>query len=143
MSQSNSVNGTLFTGFLATQRYKIRPHAMDIHGVRFCYETGIYTGTFRLDARFLHNQMADSNSVNETMFSSFPAFQRYMLHLYAMDIHGVAQQYVLRLFLALSDSTPDSSTAGRPIPILSTGRCSASSQLSNGIRYVPTRWIFM
>src|SRR5437588_12980991 len=73
-SDSNSVNRTLLSGFLATQRYKVHPYAMDIHGVRFCYETGIYTGTFRLDARFLHNQTANSNSVNGTMFSSFPAF---------------------------------------------------------------------
>src|SRR5207237_735485 len=66
-----------------------------------------------------------------------------MLHLYAIDIHGVAQQYELELFLALSDSTPDSSTTRGPIPILSTGHCPAASQLHNGVRYVPVRWIFM
>src|SRR5437879_3797044 len=66
-----------------------------------------------------------------------------MLYLDAMDIHGVAQQSELVLFLALSDSTPDSSTARCSIPILSVGQCSAPSQLSNGIRYVPTRWISM
>ena len=62
---------------------------MDIHGVRFCYVTGIYTGTFWLDARFLHNQTADSNSVNGTLFTGFLATQRYKVHFYAMDIHGV------------------------------------------------------
>ena len=36
-SDSNSVNGTLFTGFLATRWYKVHPYAMDIHGVHFCY----------------------------------------------------------------------------------------------------------
>src|SRR5205807_2060549 len=66
-----------------------------------------------------------------------------MLHLYAIGIHGVAQQYELGLFLVLSDSTPDSSTARWPIPILSMGQCSAASQLSNGVRYVSTRLISM
>src|SRR5207302_55643 len=52
---------------------------------------------------------------------------------------------VMRLvsILTLLDSTPDSSTTRHPIPILSTGQCSAPSQLSNGVRYVPTRWISM
>src|SRR5437588_231176 len=68
ISQSNSVKGTLSTRLLATQRYRVGPHAMDIHGVRFCYENGIYTGTFRLGTRFLHNQMSDSNSVSRTLF---------------------------------------------------------------------------
>src|SRR5437879_4664283 len=60
-----------------------------------------------------------------------------------MDIDGVAQQYELRLLLVLSNSMPDSSTTRWPIPILSMGQCSAPSQLSNGIRYVPTPWISM
>src|SRR5205807_2162458 len=119
----------MFSSFPALYRYKLRPYLIDIHGVRLCYETGIYTGAFRLDARILHSQTADSNSVNGTMFSTFPASYRYMLHLYAIDIHKVAQQYELRLFPALSDTTPDSSPARHPIPIRSTGRCSASSQL--------------
>src|SRR5207302_5036048 len=80
-----SVNGTMFSSFPAFQRCKVRPYATDIHGVPFCYESGFYAGAFRLNARFLHNQTADSNSVNGTMLSSFPAFQRYMLHLYAID----------------------------------------------------------
>src|SRR5437879_2633308 len=88
-SDSNSVNRTLLSGFLATQRYKVHPYAMDIHGVRFCYETGIYTGAFRLDARLLHSQTSDSNSVNRTLLSGFLATQRYKVHPYAMDIHGV------------------------------------------------------
>src|SRR5437879_9738334 len=52
---------------------------------------------------------------------------------------------VMRLvcMLALLDSTPDSSTTRHPIPILSMGQCSAPSQLSNSIMYVPTRWISM
>ena len=66
---------------------------MDIHGVRFYYETGIYTGTFGLDARFLHNQMADSNSVNGTLFTGFLATRRYKVHPYATDIHGVRLCY--------------------------------------------------
>ena len=37
MSDSNSVKGTFFTGFLATRRYKVHPYVMDIHGVHFCY----------------------------------------------------------------------------------------------------------
>src|SRR5437868_2469916 len=77
------------------------------------------------------------------MSSSFPAFRQYMVHLYATDIHGVAQPYILRPFLALSDSMPDPATARWPIPILSTEQCSAPSQLSNGVRYVPVRWIFI
>ena len=66
-----------------------------------------------------------------------------MLHHYAIDIHGVAQQYELRLSLALSDSTPDLSTARQLIPILLTGKCSAPSQLSNGISYVLMRRVLM
>ena len=62
---------------------------MDIHGVRFCYETGIYTGGFRLDARFPHNQTADSNSVNGTLFTGFLATQQYKVHPYTMGIHRV------------------------------------------------------
>src|SRR5205807_56235 len=92
-SDSSSMNGTLFTGFLATQRYKVHPYATDIHGVRFCNGTGIYAGAFRLDARFLHNQTFYSNSVKGTMFSSFPAFQRYKLHPYATCIHGAPSCY--------------------------------------------------
>src|SRR5205807_3896538 len=103
---SNSVNGTLFVGSLATQRYSLHPLAMNIHGVPFCYGTGIYAGSFRLDARFRHNQTSHCRSVNGAILSSFPALQRYMLHLYVIDIHGVAQQYELRLFLVLSDPTP-------------------------------------
>src|SRR5207253_9368054 len=82
-ADSSSVNGTLPSCFLATRWYKIHPYAMDIHGVRLCYETGIYTGAFRLDARLLHSQTSDSISVNGAMFSPFPAFQRYKLHPYA------------------------------------------------------------
>src|SRR5205807_297550 len=120
----------MFSSFPAFQRCKIRPCVMDIHRVD-------PPGAFRLDARFLYNQISHSNSVSGTMFSSFSASRQYMLYLYAMDIHGVAQPYGLRLFLALSDSMPDSSTARQPIPILSTGQCSAPFQLSNGVRYVP------
>src|SRR5437588_7059224 len=71
ISYSNSVNGTMFSPFSAFQRYKIRPYAMDIHGVPFCYETGIYTDAFILDARFLHNKISYSNSVNGTMIIPF------------------------------------------------------------------------
>src|SRR5437879_1326206 len=131
MADSNSVNGTMFSGLPATQRYKVHPCAIDTHGVDL-------PGTFRLNASFLHTQMADSNSVNGAMSSSLPAFERYMLYLYAMNIHGVAHQYVLRIFLVLSDSTPDSSTTRQPIPILSKGQCPAPSQLSNGICYIST-----
>src|SRR5437660_1411273 len=66
-----------------------------------------------------------------------------MLRPYMMGIHGVAHQYELRLFLALSDSMPDSSTTRWPIPIWEMGHCSAASQLHNSVRYVPVRWIFM
>ena len=66
---------------------------MDIHGVRFCYETGIYTAAFRLDARFLYNQTSDSNSVKGTLLSGFLATQRYKVHPYATDIHGVRLCY--------------------------------------------------
>ena len=90
---------------------------MEAHGVDL-------PGAFRLDARFLHNQTSYSNSVNGAMFSAFPAFQQYMLHLYAIDIHGVAKLYGLGLSLVLSDSMPDSSTTRRPIPILSMRHCS-------------------
>src|SRR5207253_2477100 len=112
---------------LAIRRYKVHPYVMDIHGVRLCYETGIYAGAFRLDAGFLHNQTSDSNSVNRTLVTGFLATRRYKVHPYATDIHGVAHQYRLRLFLALSDSTPDSSTTRPPIPIPSTGDCSPGS----------------
>src|SRR5205807_4133107 len=74
---------------------------------------------------------------------SFPAFQQYMLHLYAMDIHGVAQPCGLRLSLALSDSTPDSSTTRRLTLAPSTGYCPAATELHNGVRYVPVQWISM
>src|SRR5205807_5162618 len=83
----------MFSPFLAFQRYKVRPYTMDIHGVRFCYETGIYPGAFRLDGRFLHNQTADSNSVNGTLFTGFLATQRYKVHSYAIDIHGIRLCY--------------------------------------------------
>src|SRR5437660_89931 len=85
----NSVNGTMFSSLSAFQRCKVRPNVMDIHGVHLCYETGLDTGTFRLDARFLHSWMSYSNSVNGTTFSSFAAFQRCNVHPNAMDIHGV------------------------------------------------------
>src|SRR5438445_706977 len=132
MSYSNSVNGTLLGSFPATQRCKVRPCAMDTHGVDL-------PGAFRLDAGYLHTHTSHSNSLNGTMFRAFPTFSRYMLLLYDVDILGVAQLYGLGLSLALSDSTPDSSTARQPIPILSTGQCSAPSQLSNGVCYIPTR----
>src|SRR5437879_4975187 len=112
---------------------------MDIHGVRFCYETGIYAGTIRLDAGFLHNKTSDSNSVKGALVAGFLATRRYKVHPYATHIHGVAHQYGLRLFLALSDSTPDSSTTRQPIPILSMGQYLAGSQLSNGICYISHR----
>src|SRR5207237_1106285 len=89
-SDSNSVNGTLFTGLLATQRYRVRPYAMDIHGVCFYYEIGTYAGTFRLNARFLHSQTSDSNSVTGTLFTGFLAIQQYRVCLYAMETHRVA-----------------------------------------------------
>ena len=50
MSNSNSVNGTLFISFLATQWYEVVSYAIDIHGVHLCYGIGIYAGAFRLDA---------------------------------------------------------------------------------------------
>src|SRR5207302_842794 len=83
----------MFTGVLATQRYKLRPYAMDIHGVRFCYETGIYTGAFRPDARFLHTQTSESNSVNGALFTGFLATRQYKVRPQAMDIHGVRLCY--------------------------------------------------
>src|SRR5207237_1341840 len=113
-----------------------RPCVIDTHGVDL-------PGAIRLDARFLYNQISHSNSVNGTLFSTFPAFQQYMLHQYMIDIHGVAQLYGLGLSLALSDSMPDSSRTRHPIPFLSMGYCSAASQLHNGVRYVPVRWIPM
>src|SRR5437588_857563 len=50
---------------------------------------------------------------------------------------------VMRLvsILVLLDSTPDSSTTRCPIPTLSMGPCSIPSQHSNGIGYIPMRWI--
>src|SRR5205807_2267290 len=93
MADSNFVNGIMFSSFPAFQRCKVRPYATDIHGVPFCYESGFYPGTFRLDAGFLHNQTADSDSVNGTMFSSFRAFQRRKVCPYATDIHGVPFSY--------------------------------------------------
>jgi hypothetical protein len=47
------------------------------------------------------------------------------------------------LTLVLLDSTPDSSTASSLIPFPSMGHSSAGSQPHNGIRYIPTRWVFM
>src|SRR5437588_391081 len=92
-SDSDSVNRTLFTGFLVTQRYQVRPYAMDIHGVRFYYEIGIYADAFRLDTRFLHSQTSDSDSVNRTLFTGFLATQRYQVRPYMMDIHEVRFYY--------------------------------------------------
>src|SRR5437879_5521783 len=86
MSYSDSVNGTMFSSFPAFQWYKVRLYMIDIHGVHFCYETGIYTGTFRYDARFLHNQTADSSSVNGTLLSSFPATQQCKIPPCVIDI---------------------------------------------------------
>src|SRR5207253_1121909 len=133
---SDSVNGIMFSSFPAFQRCKVRPCATAIHRVDL-------PGTFIRDARFRHNQTSRSNSVTWTIFGSFPAFWQYMLHLYATDIHGVAQPYGLRLFLALSDSMPNPSTARRPIPNLSPGQCPAPSQLSNGVCYILIRRVFM
>src|SRR5437588_633387 len=93
MADSNSVNGTMFSSFPAIQRCKLHPYTTDIHGITFCYESAFYPGTFRLDVRFLHNQTADSNSVNGKIFSSFPAFQRYKLHPYATCIYGTPPCY--------------------------------------------------
>src|SRR5205807_5636839 len=90
MSNSNSVKGALFTCFLATQWYKVRSYAIDIHGIHLCYEISMYVGTFRLDTRFLHNQTSDSNSVNGTLFTGFLATQQYRVRPYVMDIHRVA-----------------------------------------------------
>src|SRR5437868_5491997 len=70
-SDSNSVNGTFFTGLLATQRDRVRSYVMYIHGVRFCYEIGTSASTFRLNTRFLHSQMSNSNSVNGALFTRF------------------------------------------------------------------------
>src|SRR5437899_3015151 len=71
-ADSNSVNGALFSSFPAFQLCKVRLYATDIHEVPFCYESGFYHGAFRLDAGFLHNQTANSNSVTGALFSSFP-----------------------------------------------------------------------
>src|SRR5205807_10403781 len=60
-----------------------------------------------------------------------------------MGIHGVAQYYELRLFLALSNSIPDSSTARYPISVVLMGYYSMGSQLHNSVRYVPMQWIFV
>ena len=65
----------LLTGFLAAQWCKVHSYAMDIHGVRLYYETGIYAGTFRLDAGLLHSQTSDSSSVNGTLFTGLLATQ--------------------------------------------------------------------
>ena len=78
-------------------------------------------------ARFCRSYTADSNSVKGTMFSSLPAFQRYKVRPYAMDIHGVRFCYETGIYTARLDSTPDSSIPRCPIPVLSTGRCSATS----------------
>ena len=135
-SDSDSVNGRLFSSTAATQRYKVRPYAMCIDGVRF-------PGAFRLDAGFLHDQTSDSISVNGRMFRSTPATQRCKVCPYAMGIHRVALLSVLSPSWRPQSSMPDSSTTRRPIPTLSTGQCSARRQLHNGIRYVTTRWIFI
>src|SRR5437588_204071 len=82
MSDSDSVPETLFPRFLSTQRYKIHPCALDIHRVD-------PPGTFRLNVRFLHNQMSNFNSVNGTLFAEFLATQWYKVHPYVMDVHGV------------------------------------------------------
>src|SRR5205807_10209436 len=82
-SDARSVIGILSTGFLVTQRYMVRPYAIGIHGIRFYYEIGTYAGTFRLDARFLHCQTSDSDSVNGALFTGFPATQPYKVRPYA------------------------------------------------------------
>src|SRR5437588_756656 len=109
-SNSNSVNGTLFTSFRAIQRYKVRLYAIDIHEVHLCYESGIYAGAFRLGARFLYNQTSNSNSINTTLCARFLATKRYRVRPYVRDIHGVAQLFGLSLFLILLDSDSTSST---------------------------------
>src|SRR5437899_2574981 len=82
----NSVNGTMFSSLPAFQWCKVGPYAIHIHGARFYYETDIYNGAFRSDARFLHNQVADSNSIKGTLLSSFPATQRCKIPPCAIDI---------------------------------------------------------
>src|SRR5437879_120879 len=105
MSYSNSVNGRLLCSLPAIQWCKIRPCAMDVHGVDL-------PGAFRLDTRFLHNQRADSNSVTGTMFSSFSAFQRCKVYAYVTDIHGVPFCYASakNLICILKSSLPFSSS---------------------------------
>src|SRR5437899_1284711 len=98
MSNSRSVNGALFTRYLAIQRYKVGPYAMDIHGVRFCYAIGVYASTLRLDARFLHNQMSNSRSVNGLLFTGYLATQRYKVRPYTIDIHGVRFCYETSIY---------------------------------------------
>src|SRR5437868_15433257 len=89
ISHSDSVTGILFTRFPAIQWYKVCLYVIDIHGVRFCYETDIYAGIFRLDAKFLYTQMTPFYSVDGRIFSPFPAIQQCKKHLYTIDIHGV------------------------------------------------------
>src|SRR5207253_8692469 len=74
-------------------------------------------------AQFLYHWMSYSKSVTGVLFTGFSATQRYKVYPYAMDTRGVAQLSRLRHFLALLDSTPDSSTTGHPIPILLPEYC--------------------
>src|SRR5207253_307295 len=105
------VNGTFFTGLLATQRDRVRPYVMDIHGVRFCYEIGTSASTFRLNTRFLHSQMSNSNSVNGALFTRFPATQLYKVCSYARYIDRANQPGAFRLNARFLDhQTSDSNS---------------------------------
>src|SRR5437588_7927127 len=86
MSDSKTINRTLFTGLLATERYKVHLYIMDIYGVHLCYETSIYADAFRLDTRFLHSQTSNSYSVHSALFTRFLAIERYKVCLYTMYI---------------------------------------------------------
>src|SRR5437588_538518 len=82
MSNSYSVNKTLFDGFLATHWYKVCSYTMNIDGAN-------PPGTFRVDARSRHNQTSNYNSVKGTLFTGFLATQWYNVRPYAIDIHEV------------------------------------------------------
>src|SRR5438445_216542 len=96
----------MFSSFPAFQRYMLHLYAIDIHIVAQQYELSLLLmlldlmpGTFRLDTRFLHTEMSDSNSVNATLFTRALATQWYRLHLYTMDIHGVRFCYKTGIYV--------------------------------------------
>jgi len=80
---SNSPAWRLLGSAPATRRYKVRPYAVNTHGV-----TGWRSQ--RLDGRLLHNRSTDSDSVSWRLLGWMLATRQYKVPLYRTKTHEVA-----------------------------------------------------